>query len=140
MKKGKAKVTYSVVAHKNPLKSETGTLYYAQAQARGEIGLDMLCDRIQQRCTIHKADVKGVLVALETEMSNALADGMIVRLGEFGSFKVSVSSKGAASRKVFNERYIRGSRYLFHPGRTLKDVQKKMEFERVARKKKVDVS
>ena len=138
MKNNKPKVTYSVVQHKNPHKAESASLYYAQAQARDEMDFDAICNEIQSQCTVTKADITGVMVALESVMSRALADGKIVRLGDFGTFKVSVSSNGAPSREAFNESYIRGTRYLFHPGLTLKDVQKKMKFEQVERKVKAD--
>lgn len=136
MKTNKPKVTYSVVEHKNPHQSESSSLYYAQAQARDVMDFNAICKEIQSECTVTKADITGVLVALESVMSRALANGKIVRLGDFGTFKVSVSSNGASSRNTFNESYIRGTRYLFHPGPTLKTLQKNMEFERVERKLK----
>ena len=41
-------VTYSVVARKKPNDLEGSAKYYALAQARGEMGIREMADRIQQ--------------------------------------------------------------------------------------------
>ena len=132
MKTTSESVTYSVVSHKNPQNASSPELFYAQAQARGEIDLTTICDRIQKSCTISKPDIYGVLTALESVMSHSLANGEIVRLGDFGTFRVSIESSGAPSREELDESYIRRTRYLFRPGGTLKELQDKMKFEKVA--------
>ena len=58
-------LTYSVVERKDPNTPDIEGKYYAQAQARGEAGIRELSQRIQQSCTVTRADVMAVLIALE---------------------------------------------------------------------------
>ena len=71
-------LTYSVVERKDPQNPEMGGKFYAQAQARGEAGIRELSQRIQQMCTVTRADVMAVLIALEDVVSDSLSNGEIV--------------------------------------------------------------
>ena len=92
-------VTYSVVPRRNPNEKNTPPKYYAQAQARGDVSLREMSERIQATCTVHKTDVYAVLVALEDVIADALQNGEIVRLGELCTLQVSLSGKGAATEE-----------------------------------------
>ena len=53
----KKTVTYSVVGRVNPADRESGEVkYYAQSQARGEMGIREIAERIHQMCTVTRAD------------------------------------------------------------------------------------
>ena len=58
-------VTYSVVPRIDPRQKNDPPKYYAQAQARGDVSVREMAERIQASCTVHKTDVYAVLVALE---------------------------------------------------------------------------
>ena len=68
-------VTYSVVPRRNPSEKNTPPKYYAQAQARGDVNIREMSERIQATCTVHKTDVYAVLVALEDVIAEALQNG-----------------------------------------------------------------
>ena len=58
-------VAYSVVARtdfKDP--NRENKLYYAQAQARGEMNIREIGQRIQQMCTVTYPDIMAVLCSL----------------------------------------------------------------------------
>ena len=88
-------VTYSVVPRINPTEKSAPPRYYAQAQARGDVSIREMAERIQATCTVHKSDVYAVLVALEDLIAEAIQNGEIVRLGELCTLQVSLSDKGA---------------------------------------------
>ena len=88
-------VTYSVVGRKNPGDKGAPVKYYAQAQARGVMGIREIAERIQRECTVTRADTMAVLTALEDVVSEGLQSGEIVRLGELGSLQLGLSGKGA---------------------------------------------
>ena len=127
----KTAVTYSVVARKNPKDPEFAPKFYAQAQARGEADIKTLSDRIELMCTVTRADVMAVLVALESTITDCLSNGEIVRLGDLGSLQMSLSSDGSFNKKEFNTSLIKKSRILFRPGETLQAMQKTLRYERV---------
>ena len=127
----KTAVTYSVVKRRNPRNLMGLPRYYAQAQSRGEADTRSLSTRIQEMCTVTRADCMAVLVALETAVSECLSNGEIVRLGDLGSLQVSLSSVGSDTESEFNTSLISKSRILFRPGETLQAMQRIMKYERV---------
>ena len=127
----KTAVTYSVVSRKNPREPEAPALFYAHAQARGEADIRTLSDRIELMCTVTRADVMAVLIAVESVIKDCLANGEIVRLGDLGSLQMSLSSKGVTSKEDFSAALINKSRILFRPGDTLQAMQKSLRYERV---------
>ena len=93
-------VTYSVVPRHNPSEKGTPPKYYAQAQARGDVSIREMSERIQSSCTVNKADVYAVLVALEDVVAEGIQNGEIVRLGDLCTLQVSLSGKGPSPRKT----------------------------------------
>lgn len=127
-------LTYSVVKKKDPTNPTGEGQYYGQAQARGVAGIRELSARIQQMCTVTRADVMAVLIALEDVVSESLSNGEIVRLGELGSLQVSLSSEGVAEKEAYNDSYITKKRILFRSGLTLSNMLETLKFEKVEQK------
>ena len=133
-------VTYSVVPRLNPRDKDASPKYYAQAQASGDVSIREMSERIQQSCTVHKADVHAVLVALEDTMIDALKGGEIVRLGDLGTFQIGVSGKGALTEEDYTPSLIQKARINFRPGIALSGILSSLSFSKVAKKvvKKMD--
>ena len=133
-------VTYSVVPRLNPRDKDASPKYYAQAQASGDVSIREMSERIQQSCTVHKADVHAVLVALEDTMIDALKGGEIVRLGDLGTFQIGVSGKGALTEEDYTPSLIQKARINFRPGIALSGILTTLNFSKVAKKavKKTD--
>lgn len=127
-------VTYSVVERINPREPESGSKYYATAQARGELDIREISDRIQQATTVTRADTVAVLTALEDVVSDGLQSGEIVRLGDLGSLQISLSGKGAETPEKYTDSLITKVRILFRPGTTLKKTITSLSYERVEAK------
>ena len=124
-------VTYSVVPRTNLAELGKPPLFYAMAQAKGTVDVNTLSNRINSMCTVHPADVFAVLTALESAMAACLMNGEIVRLGQFGSFQVGISSAGAKTREEFSTNLIYGAHYLFRPGFILSAALKIIKYEQV---------
>ena len=125
-------VTYSVSPRINPRDRETEPKFYGHVQARGDINLREMAERIQQTCTVHKSDVFAVLVALEDVITEALKGGEIVRLGDLGTFQIGISSKGALKEEDWDESLIQKARINFRPGNALMNAISGLSFQRVA--------
>ena len=125
-------VTYSVVPRINPRDKEAAPKFYAQAQARGDVNIREMASRIQGTCTVTKADVYAVLVALEDVIVEALQNGEIVRLGELGTFQVGLSGKGSVTSEDYDTSLIRKARINFRPGLTLAGMLSSLSFSKVA--------
>ena len=124
-------VTYSVVPRVNPQEKGTPPKFYAQAQARGDVNIREMSERIQSACTVNKADVYAVLVALEDVIAEALQNGEIVRLGELCTLQVSLSGKGALTEEDYNTSLIKKKRINFRPGRVLAYAMSSLTFTKV---------
>ena len=128
-------VTYSVIPRINPRDKEAAPKFYGMAQANGDISIREIAERIQASCTVTKADVHAVLVALEDVVTDALKGGEIVRLGDLGSLQIGLSSKGAPTEEEYDPSLIKKARINFRPGIGLVGVLTKLSYTKVAKKK-----
>ena len=136
-------VTYSVAPRINPREKDEAPKYYGRVQANGDINIREMSERIQQACTVHKADVHAVLVALEDVIIDALKNGQIVRMGDLGTFQIGICSKGALTEEEYDVSLIQKARINFRPAIALSGFLTGLTFKRVAIKevkKKEDVS
>ena len=127
-------VKYSVIPRINPRDRETEPKFYAQVQTSGDVSMREMCERIEQSCTVTKADVYAVLVAMENVIIDALKGGEIGRLGDLGTLRVSLSSKGALTEKEYNTSLITRKRILFRPGTVLSEAMANLTFMKLKEK------
>ena len=124
-------VTYSVVPRTKPGEKNDAPKYYAQAQARGDINIREMAERIQSTCTVHKTDVYAVLVALEDVVAEAIQNGEIVRLGDLCTLQISLSGKGSLTEEDYNESLIKRAKIIFRPGKVLAGALDSLNFSKV---------
>ena len=99
---------YRVVSRKNPI--DKSVKFYAQQTPVAPVTLDELCQEISHSTTATEGDVALVLKEAVVHIINHLLNGRSVRLGDLGSFRTTISSKGAAEAKKFDPSNIRGVR------------------------------
>lgn len=126
-------VIYTVIPKVNPRNRESEPKYYASTKARGDINIREMAERIQQSCTVTKADVFAVLVALEDVIVDALRNGEIVRLMDIGSFQVLLRTEGALTEEEFTVDNIKKARINFRPGSALANAVNGLSFTKVSR-------
>ncbi len=106
--------------------------FYANASTSGELTLDKLTKRIEKNSTVGGADIRAVLYAMVETMQDAMEDGQIVRLGDLGSLRVSVSSNGEDTAEDVTVRSIKGAKTVFTPGKNLKAMLKNLTYEKIS--------
>lgn len=116
----------------NPTEKSAPSRYYAQAQARGDVSIREMAERIQATCTVHKSDVYAVLVALEDVIAEAIQNGEIVRLGELCTLQVSISGKGAMTEEEYTTSLIERTKINFRPGKILSNALSSLNYTKVA--------
>lgn len=90
--------------------------WYGHVVYSGTESLTDLAKAIEEKCTVHKADITAVLTALVDEINDALMDGQRVYLPGLGTFKVGMSCRPADNRDEFTvARNIKGVHVLFSP-------------------------
>jgi len=124
-------VKYTVSERGNPLNPTQPKKWYANAKSTGDTTLRALGKEIAARSTIAPADTQAVLVALTEVLVEHLANGKIVRLGDFGAFQVSVSSTGAETKEKFNSSLIKSSKVIFRPGIDIREMLNNLKYEKI---------
>ena len=104
--------------------------WYAISAPREEFDIDKLTRQIERMSTVSGADIRAVVYALIDVAADALADGNIVRLGELGSLRVSLESKGVAKEDEVNAGIIDGAHINFSPGEKLKKMTESLDFQK----------
>ena len=88
----------------------------------GTTAIDDLCQKIEEKCTVHTADIHAVLVALKNVVKEELHESKRVQLPGLGTFKLGVSTKGEEKPEDFNMTdNILSVRVLFQPETTVEN-------------------
>lgn len=102
--------------------------WYADvANNGGELGVDDLVKRIEKFSALSEADIKGVIIALENVVHEALADGKIVR------YILSLVAVEQVRRKIFNISLIKSVGVNYRAGKRILEGMKSAGFEKVQR-------
>ena len=105
--------------------------YYASPVHDREISLDGLTKSIEKTSTVSGADIRAVLYAAVEETVLGLADGRIVRLGDLGSFRISVSSEGRDKPEDVTASAVKKAGIIFTPGSKLREMLHNAKFTKV---------
>jgi len=90
--------------------------WYARAVPTSTVGTNELADIMQRNCTVKRADIVAVISELVETMRDQLKNSHRVKLDGFGSFKLGISSSGAATAADFDIRKnIKGVHVVFTP-------------------------
>ena len=93
--------------------------WYARMVPTAVVDTRKLAEIIQRNCTVKKADVLAVIDELVETMRDQMQDSKRVKLDGFGSFKIGIKSKGAATAKAFTvQENIEDLHVVFNPERT----------------------
>lgn len=124
-------ITYVLTQKGNPGNPDAPKKFYAQAKGRNELSFRQLSKEIAEgSTTVSDSDVLAVLNDLIKVLKRHLSNGEIVRLGDFGSFQVAVTSEGAESEGKFNASLIKGGKIVFRPGIDLRDMLATLQYEK----------
>lgn len=124
-------IKFKVVERGQPGVAGGGTKkFYASQVTEGEMTLDELTSAIEGACTVNGADIRAVLYALVNVSITSLSKGSIVRLGDLGSLRVSVSSEGKDTADEVSASSIKGASIIFTPGTRLKDMLNGVKYQK----------
>ncbi len=106
--------------HQDKSKNTTRTgKWYARMVPMSIVNTRQLAEIMQRNCTVKKSDILAVLDELVETMRDQLQESKRVKLDGFGSFKIGVSSIGAATANEFSAaKHIKGMHIVFTPEST----------------------
>ena len=104
--------------------------FYASPVNVGKKTLRDIAHDIAGRSSLTRGDIENVLSNFMDCLPHYLRDGFSVQLGEFGTMRLTLSSKGAATVKAFKTETIK-PRVTFTPGVELKAALRENSYETV---------
>jgi len=104
--------------------------FYALPVMDGEFTLADLTKAIEKICTVSGADIRAVLYAMVDVAVDSLGRGTIVRLGDLGSLRISISSEGKATAEEVSASAIKSSSVIFTPGSRIKEMLATVKYQK----------
>lgn len=95
-------IRYRITKRKNNMHPTQQLNYIMQAVTTGTVDLETISYEISHECTLSKADIYAVLIALGEKLQQHLDDGKIVDLGDLGKYKIGFN--GVAQKEENNLR------------------------------------
>lgn len=124
-------IKYKLIEKGQPGVAGGGTKkWYASIVTDGELDIDDIVKQIEKFSSLSEADIRGVVIAVENVIQEALADSKIVRLDKLGTFYPTLSSGAAATEKDFNQSLIKSAGVNYRPGKRILDTIKSKGFEK----------
>lgn len=125
-------ISYVVTQRVNPKDLEAPRKFYGIAKSSGEETVRQLATEISKRTNLSTAEVYATIEAFIDLIPERIAEGKIVRIGDFGSFSVSISSEGVDKEESFTAANIKGNSLNFRPGKLVQNVLDTAEYKKVS--------
>jgi len=106
--------------------------FYAVSKSSGEETTRQLATEISKRSGISSSEVFAVIESFIDLIPERISEGKIVRLGEFGSFSISLSSEGTEKAEDFNSSNIKGNSLNFRPGKIFQKVLNTVDYKKLS--------
>ena len=105
--------------------------YYASPVLEGDMDLDALTKSIEKISTVSGADIRAVLYALVDVSIDGLSRGAIIRMGDLGTFRITVSSEGKATPEEVSGASVKKAGIIFTPAARLMEMLRNLKFQKV---------
>jgi predicted histone-like DNA-binding protein len=120
---------FKIIERKNPQDRQARGKYYAIAINSGQFTIKSVAKEISGRSSLTRGDIENVLTNFLDELPTFLKIGMSVKLGDFGTLRLSLSSEGAETEQEFKTEMIKGAKIIFTPSAELKESLKDIKYE-----------
>lgn len=110
---------FVVCPRSNPL-NRTEIKYYLIAKTLGNVDLDKICQEISLSSSLTRGDVSNTIMSFLDTIPKYLKMGFSVKLGELGSFRLSIRSEGSESIEDVSSAKVKKISLIFVPSTQLK--------------------
>lgn len=115
-------IYYGLSQHPDPRNPQGPKKFYAHVKSRRETTTRELATQISKRTGLSVSEVIATIEAFIDIIPELTADSEIVRLGDFGSFYVSIGSDGVEKEEDFKPSMIHECNLNFRPGKVVQKV------------------
>lgn len=122
---------YKVIEKVNPQNRLGPRKFYPSLQMDGRSNQRKLALEASDRSTLSDADMDAAMTNLLALIPKHLAEGRIVDLGEFGTFRLTISTTGEGTADEVTVRNIQKVGVRFTPGPAFKKMLEDVQFEKM---------
>ncbi len=124
-------IKYTLKERINPTDLTAPNKFYPFKQAQEELTLRDFAKRISRESTVSMMDTMAVLEGLLQIIPDEILNGKIIKLGDFGTFRTTLSSVGVATEEEFSPTKIKKLNIRFRPAREFRNLLASVRFEKV---------
>lgn len=124
-------IKFNVVQRGNPAKPEAPKKYYPSIQSNGRMTLRELAQLASDRSTLSTVDIMAAVESFLTIIPEALADGKVVELGDFGNFWLRFTSAGSERMEDVRGGHILSLIPRFMPGKRFRSILEAAIFKKI---------
>ena len=125
-------INYKLVNKVNPRDVLAVQKFYPVKQKQETLSIRDLAKRISRESTVSMMDTTAVLEGFLQVIPNELTMGRIVKLGDFGTFRTTLSGEGVAEESEFTVSKIKKLNIRFRPAREFKDLLANVKYGKVS--------
>ena len=119
-----------IVQRKDPRDRSLPGLYYPSIHSNGTIGMRELMRDITDMTSLTTSDVSSMMEALILLIPKYLLRGTSVKVGDFGSFYLTIQGEGKDKAEEVDSSAVTKKMIRFLPGIILKEAIALMRFEK----------
>jgi len=131
-KKVKIMVKYKLKEQVDPRDVAAPRTYNAVKATQETLTLRDFARRISRESTVSSMDAMAVLEGLLQIIPDEIANGKIIKLGDFGTFRSTLSSEGAATQEEFHVSNIKGLNVRFRPAKEFSKQLANLDFQLIS--------
>ncbi|MHB1147407.1 MAG: HU family DNA-binding protein [Lutibacter sp.] len=124
-------IKYTLKERINPTDLTAPNKLYPFKQAQEELTLRDFAKRISRESTVSMMDTMAVQEGLLQIIPDEIINGKIIKLGDFGTFRTTLSSVGVATEEEFSPTKIKKLNIRFRPAREFRNLLASVRFEKV---------
>ena len=125
-------INFKLALKTNPRDVLAERKLYPVKQSQETLTVRDLAKRISRESTISIMDTTAVIEGLLQVIPDELLQGKIVKLGDFGTFRTTISGEGVSKVTDFNQSKIKKLNVRFRPARVFVDLLAAVKFKLVS--------
>tara|TARA_B100000508_G_scaffold135864_1_gene128152 strand:+ start:538 stop:918 length:381 start_codon:yes stop_codon:yes gene_type:complete len=125
-------INYKIINRVNPQNVDATQKFYAVKQSQETLTLRDFGKRISRESTVSIMDTMAVLEGLLQIIPDEIANGKIIKLGDFGTFRTTLSVEGSDTEEAFTSANIKKLNVRFRPAREFVKLLSIVQYNKVS--------
>tara|TARA_R110001583_G_C5600447_1_gene404487 strand:- start:415 stop:795 length:381 start_codon:yes stop_codon:yes gene_type:complete len=125
-------IKYSLRGKVNPQNLVATNKFFPVKQAQETLTIRDFGKRISRESTVSMMDTMAVLEGLLQIIPDELINGKIIKLGDFGTFRTTLSAEGVATEEEFTPSKIKSLNVRFRPAQEFSILLAGVKYEKIS--------